>query len=174
MARRYNEKENHNVSHVANLLTSILLCYPEIATINLDPKSRIVKFTFYLLNNVSREKLKEFHQHLFQSLHTYYYLEKVDVEICSLFFQPLDFFTTIEFQRDVQTLSQKEIALIITLIKEEFGPHLVTEEDDELIIDDLSLHEELIGYMLENAKKNSSNTKLIALRDEGKVFVFNK
>ncbi|NPV28286.1 MAG: hypothetical protein HPY58_01250 [Firmicutes bacterium] len=175
MAKKHSEKDsNNNVSHIANLLTSILLCYPEIATINLDPKSRTVKFTFYLSNGVAKAKLKEFHRHLKESLRAYYYLEKREIEVCSLVFQSLDFFTTIEFQRDVQTLSQKEIALIIALIKEEFGSQLVTEEDDGLMIDDLSLHEELIGYMLENAKRSSSNTKLIALRDEGKVFVFNK
>ncbi len=173
MANRNNKKDS-SISHVANLLTSILLCYPEIATINLDPKSRIVKFTFYLSNSVSDETLKIFEQHLQQSLNTYYYLEKRDAEVYSLVFHVLDFFTTIEFQRDVQSLSQKEIALITVLLKEEFGSQLVTEEDDELMIDDLTVDKELIGYMLENAKKTSSNTKLIALRDEGKVLVFNK
>jgi hypothetical protein len=63
---------------------------------------------------------------------------------------------------------------MIALLKEEFGDDLVSEEDEELAVDDLSVHEELIGYMLENAKKTSSKINLVAMRDEGKVFVYNK
>lgn len=173
MARRNNNRDN-SIAHIANLLTSILLYYPEVVTINLDPKTCVVKFTFYLSSLIPEKTLKLFQERLQQSLNAYYYLEKRKAEVYSLAFQPLDFFTAIELQRDIQTLSQQEIALIVALLKEEFGHHLVTEDNDELLIDDSSLHEELIGYMLENIKKTTSNIELIALRDEGKVLVFNK
>jgi hypothetical protein len=76
-----------------------------------------------------------------------------------------------EYQRDIISLSQKEITLIIALLREEFGVSLITDEDDFQLIDDLTLHEELVSYMLENVK---ANIELIALRDEGKVVVYNK
>ena len=76
-----------------------------------------------------------------------------------------------EYQRDIISLSQKEITLIIDLLKEEFGVSLITDEDDLLLVDDMTLHEELVNYMLENVK---ANIELIALRDEGKVVVYNK
>ncbi len=109
-----------------------------------------------------------------QSLDAYYFLIGKDVEVCSFSFQTLEYFTTLEFQRDVLTLTQKEIALIIALLKEQFGDDLIADEDDDLMVDDLSLHEELIGRMLEHTKKTSANSRLIALRDEGRVLVFNK
>lgn len=167
MSVSYNQ--NSSVPHIANLLTSILIHYPEIATIKLDPKTQVVKFSFYI-KNISH-KVKSIERHLQQSLQTYYYLENVEVALSSFLFNTLEYFTIMEFQRDVRSLSQKEITLVIALLKKEFGASLITDEDDLLLMDDLTLHEELVSYMLENVK---ANIELIALRDEGKVVVYNK
>lgn len=165
--------QESSVPHIASLLASLLVCYPEIAAINLEPKTNVVKFIFYL-TNITKEKLDAFGKILEQSLYTYYFLEKKEVEVYSFSYQALDIYTTIEIQRDVQSITEKEAALMIAVLQEELGSFLVTEEDNDLVIDDFSLHEELIDYLLANAKKTSSNIKLIALRDEGKVLVFNK
>mgnify|MGYP001003741060 CR=1 FL=1 len=42
--------KNSSVPHIANLLTSILIHYPEIAKIKLDPKKQVVKIAFYIKN----------------------------------------------------------------------------------------------------------------------------
>ena len=67
-------------------------------------------------------------------------------------FEQLDHFTIMEFQRDINSLSQKEISLVIALLKEQFGASLISDEDEDLNVDNQTLHEELISYMLENAK----------------------
>jgi hypothetical protein len=161
-------------THTASLLTSILLCYPEIAALNLDPKDNLVRFVFYLDTPLQDDDIAAFKQRLQQSLDAYYFLVNKDVEVCSFVFQAQDCFTTLEFQRDVLTLTQKEVALIIALLQEQFGEGLITDEDDDLPVDDLSLHEELIGRMLEHTMEAGTDSRLIALRDEGKVLVFNK
>jgi hypothetical protein len=168
------KRKDSSVSHTANLLTSILLCYPEIATINLDPKTNLVRFIFYLSTSLTGDAVDVFKERLQQSLDAYYFLVNKDVEVSSFSFQAQDCFTILEFQRDVLTLTQKEIALIVTLLQEQFGDNLITDEDDDLLVDDLSLHEELIGHMLEHTIETSANSRLIALRDEGRVLVFNK
>jgi len=135
----------------------------------LEPKTQVVKFSFYLKN--IPQKVKKIEQYLQQILQTYYYLENVEATVSSFLFQQLEHFTIMEYQRDIISLSQKEITLIIDLLKEEFGVSLITDEDDLLLVDDMTLHEELVNYMLENVK---ANIELIALRDEGKVVVYNK
>jgi len=62
----------------------------------------------------------------------------------------------------------------LRLLKEQFGTALISDEDEDLNVDNETLHEELISYMLENAKRSTANIELIALRDEGKVVVYNK
>ena len=156
-------RKDSSVSHIANLLTSILLCYPEIGTINLDPKENLVKFTFYLSNSLTTDAIALFEERMQQSLNAYYFILNKDVEVCSCSFQTQDYFSTLEFQRDVLTLTQKEVALIVALLKEQFGDNLITDEEDDLLVDDSALHEELIGHMLEHTKATSANSKLIAL-----------
>ncbi|MGD0153436.1 MAG: hypothetical protein ABSC17_06700 [Thermacetogeniaceae bacterium] len=168
------QRKDGSVSHIANLLTSILLCYPEIGTINLDPKTNLVKFTFYLSSSLNSGAIGDFKKHMRQSLEAYYYLINKDVEVCTFSFQTQDCFTTLEFQRDVLTLTQKEVALIIALLKEQFEGDLIANEEEDLLTDDLTLQEELIGRMLEHTREASTNSRLIALRDEGRVLVFNK
>lgn len=175
MSKRTRTKHS-NITHIANLLASILLCYPEIATINFDSKTCIARFTFYLSDVLSKETMETFHKHLLNSYKAYFFLEHKEVKCCSFTLEPSDFFTIVEFQRDVQTLSEKEISLFIALLKESFNSYLVVDENEDLLVDNSSLHEELINFMLENTKKTNTNTniKLVALRDEGKVVVFNK
>lgn len=160
--------KNSSVPHIANLLTSILIHYPEIAKIKLDPKKQVVKIAFYI-KNIS-QKIKPLKEHLKQSLQTYHHLADVRVTVSSFEFQQLEYFTIMEFQRDVISFSQKEISLLIALLKEDFDATLVIDEDDLLLMDDPTLHEELVSYLLENVK---SNIELVALRDEGRVVVFN-
>ena len=109
-----------------------------------------------------------------QALQAYYYLEDITSELNAFTFEQLDHFTIMEFQRDINSLSQKEISLVIALLKEQFGASLISDEDEDLNVDNQTLHEELISYMLENAKMSRANIELIALRDEGKVVVYNK
>lgn len=163
------DKKNSSVPHIANLLTNILIHYPEIATIKLDPTTQVVKFNFYLKN--IPQQVKQIEKSLQQSLQTYYYLENVEIKVFSFLFQQLEYFTIMEYQRDIISLAQKEITLIVALLKEEFGVSLVTDEDELQLVDDLTLHEELVSYMLKDVK---ANIELIALRDQGKVVVYNK
>jgi len=168
----YQNQKNSSVPHIANLLTSILIHYPEIATINLDPKDRVIKFSFYL-KNITIE-LGEIEKYMQQALQAYYYLEGIKSEVNAFTFEQLDQFTIMEFCRDINSLSQKEISLVIALLKDQFGASLISDEDEDLNVDNQTLHEELISYMLENAKRSRTNIELIALRDEGKVVVYNK
>lgn len=98
------------------------------------------------------------------------YLADVRATVASFEFQQLEYFTIMEFHRDVISFSQKEISLLIALLKEDFDATLVIDEDDLLLMDDPTLHEELVSYLLENVK---ANIELVALRDEGRVVVFN-
>ena len=165
-------QKNNSVPYIANLLTSILIHYPEIATINLDPKDRVIKFSFYL-KNITLE-LGEVKKYMQQALQAYYYLEHITTEVNAFTFEQLDQFTIMEFWRDINSLSQKEISLVIALLKDQFGASLISDEDEDLDVDNQTLHEELISYMLENVKMSRANSELIALRDEGKVVVYNK
>ena len=76
--------------------------------------------------------------------------------------------------RDVASLSQEELALVIGLMKDTLGDRLVVDHNDGSPDEDLSMQEELIQEMLEDIKEDKLEKNLIAFREEGRVLVFNK
>ena len=54
---RYKSNRN-NVTDSVGLLISILLRYPEVATINFDPDHHLLKFTFIYLQVLGNNELK--------------------------------------------------------------------------------------------------------------------
>jgi len=77
-------------------------------------------------------------------------------------------------QRDLDTLAQEEINLIVELFRQYFNKNLVTEDHEHLIEEDLLAQEEMIDNMLESIKDSTEDKYLFAFREEGKVLVFNK
>ena len=165
---------NDPVADSIGLLISILVRYPEVGTINYEPKTHVLTFTFVLLCLLPDEQIDGFQTKLFDCLKTFNYLEAREPQVINLSSSVCRNFTVMEIRRDVETLSQNEISLIVSLIRQEFREDLVTEESDSLVEEEMLLQEELIGHMLENMKGAVPEKKLIAFREEGRVLVFNK
>jgi len=163
-----------DVSDTIGLLISILVRYPEVASINFDPHGQALKFTFIFSGSVPKKDQETFEVKINNYLDAYLLIEDKNSEVSSMQWLSYDKFSILEITRDVDTLSQEEIAIIIALVKEDFGPGLVYENSDSVAEEDLMLQEELIGHMLENLKGSRQEKKLIAFREEGKVLVFNK
>jgi len=162
------------VTDSVGLLISILVRYPEVATINFDPEKQLLKFTFMYSKVLGDNELENLKQRLMDSIEVYNFLEEKDTRMVSLSHQICDNLTLIEVQRDVDTLAQEEIALIVELFRQHLNANLVTEENEQLIEEDLIAQEEIIEHMLESIKCSNQDKFLFAFREEGKVLVFNK
>lgn len=167
-------KHGGEVSDSIGLLISILVRYPEVGTINYEPRDQVLRFTFMLAQPVAVEQVQEFEKMFRKSLEVYNYLEDREPRVINLHHTWNDQLMSLEVQRDVATLSRDEINLIMALVREEFGTSLVVENNDEVQEEELILQEELIDHMLESVKGTASERQLIAFREEGRVMVFNK
>lgn len=174
MHLQYKSKPQEEVSDSIGLLISILVRYPEVGTINYDPIQQNLKFTFIFSGVLDEAELVNFKRTVIDSIEAYNSLEsripKV-VETCDFLCEN---FTMFEIVRDVGTLTQEEIALVISLVYGSFTHKLITDKNDLLMEEDLLMQEELIEHMLENIKVSSPEKNLIAFREEGRVLVFNK
>ena len=85
-----------------------------------------------------------------------------------------DHLTMVEIRRDVSTLTQEEISLVIALMRMEFRQQLVVDPGDSLYEDELALQDEMIEQMLEDLRESRSDRRLVAFREEGRVMVFNQ
>lgn len=163
------------VSDGANLLISMLVRYPEIGTINFNPEANSLKLTFMISGIPSANDYKSVKALIINSVAAYHMLAgtpdtDTDVELSS--YEQVAMLTV---TRDVHTMSRGEIDLTIKLLKERFADRLVADHNDSMLEEDLLFQEEVIENMLENMRRQyNDHHSLIGIREDGRVFVFNK
>ncbi|MCL5038882.1 MAG: hypothetical protein M1299_03505 [Firmicutes bacterium] len=161
-------------SKSANLLVSLLIRYPELATVKFEPEARALRFTFLLRGNLNSHENQDSLARIASYLKTYAALTRQEPLVSQVSTHRLGGMTVLEFQRDLATLNQEELSLIITIVRQEFGPTLSSEENPSLGEEELLLQEEFIEEILEDIKISQPDKYLIAFREEGRVLVFNK
>lgn len=167
-------KHGGEVSDSIGLLISILVRFPEVGTINYEPRDQVLRFTFMLAQPLAKGAIRQFEEKFRKSLEIYNFLEDRVPKVINLKYTPYDQLMALEVQRDVTSLSRNEIGLIIALVREAFEARLVSENNDNLMEEELLLQEELIDHMLESVRGTVPQRQLIAFREEGRVMVFNK
>ena len=157
-----------------NLLTSVLIYYPEISKISIEPDEKI--YINYIIQKIlTDEEIDKTRTLLEESLKSYHYLEKTQVECDEVKINIEEKATFITIKRDMKTFSHGELRLINTLINEEFGELLIMDTDKIPMIDSTMLAQmDLIDTMFASLKINPVVEKMIGIREAGRVIVFNK
>ena len=157
-----------------NLLTSVLIYYPEISKISIEPDEKI--YINYIIQKIlTDEEIEKTRTLLEECLKSYHYLEKTQVECDEVKINIEEKATFITIKRDMKTFSHGERRLINTLINEEFGELLIMDTDKIPMIDSTMLAQmDLIDTMFASLKINPVVEKMIGIREAGRVIVFNK
>lgn len=157
-----------------NLLTSVLIYYPEISKISIEPDEKI--YINYIIQKIlTDEEIEKTRTLLEECLKSYHYLEKTQVECNEVKVNIEEKATFITIKRDMKTFSHGELRLINTLINEEFGELLIMDIDKIPMIDSTMLAQmDLIDTMFASLKINPVVEKMIGIREAGRVIVFNK
>ena len=157
-----------------NLLTSVLIYYPEISKISIEPDEKI--YINYIIQKIlTDEEIEKTRTLLEECLKSYHYLEKTQVECDEVKINIEEKATFITIKRDMKTFSHGELRLINTLINEEFGELLIMDTDKIPMIDSTMLAQmDLIDTMFASLKINPVVEKMIGIREAGRVTVFNK
>ena len=157
-----------------NLLTSVLIYYPEISKISIEPDEKI--YINYIIQKIlTDEEIEKTRTLLEECLKSYHYLEKTQVECDEVKINIEEKAIFITIKRDMKTFSHGELRLINTLINEEFGELLIMDTDKIPMIDSTMLAQmDLIDTMFASLKINPVVEKMIGIREAGRVIVFNK
>lgn len=172
MGKRHRGGEESGDS--VNLLTSILVRYPEVATINLDPEQQLLTFTFILSRPMPAAGVAGLREKLLASIDVFNWLEGRGVRYATVVHLPGEQLTRLEVKRDVESLEREEIGLIVELLRQHLKNDLITEADEPLAGEDALFQEEVIDQSLQILKEASEVKCLFAFRDEGRVLVFDK
>ena len=157
-----------------NLLTSILVRYPEVATINFDPDQQLLTFTFILSRPIPGNGVVSLRDKLLASIDVFNWLDGRSVRYATVVHLPGEQLTRLEVKRDVESLEREEIGLIVEILRQYLKNDLVTEANEPLAGEDALFQEEVIDQSLQVLKETSGVKCLFAFRDEGRVLVFDK
>ena len=161
-------KESNYYNHSTGLLVSILLRYPEIGTISCSKEAQTITFKFLISPNYNYELLKE---KLKQALEIYHSFEGGKMEVCLI--EKLEQeVNLLAITRDIVSLNFNEVNLIVEFLKNELKKDLII---DEIILlkDEVLFQEDVINHLLANIRINGTENNITAIREDGRVLVFN-
>ncbi|MHB1652744.1 MAG: hypothetical protein ACYCVD_09750 [Desulfitobacteriaceae bacterium] len=161
-------KDGGYVPEGVGLLISILLRYAEVGSIYYWQERHALKFTFILMGKVDASVLME---KLPTALEVFHDLEGRAMGCCEVECRSEEEIHSLIIIRDVDSMTQSEVGLIVELVKREFSEYLIYD-DTTLPDDELQFQEELIGHMLANMQNYDIDKNVVAVREEGRVLVF--
>lgn len=158
----------------ARLLVSVILRHPEIGTVNYDPKNYLLRLNFLIRRSLTDQEYSQAVTKLRASLDAFYYVDNRQAAYIEIDRSGYGELTVIELIRDIRSVSLEEIALMVEVLRGSFKENLLTDRCDPYLEEDPFYQEELVEELLEDLQQSRGESKLIAIREEGRVFVFNK
>lgn len=160
--------DSNYLNYSTGLLVSILLRYPEIVTIacTFEQQTMVLKFLASKGFDFSTIKIK-----LFQALEMFHKIEGRQMKRCDIEIYESEM-DMIMISRDLSSITHSEISLIVEMMKDELANKLIAD-DSSLPEEEIILQDEVISHMIAAIRTNGTEKSLTALRDEGRVLVFN-
>lgn len=160
--------DSNYLNYSSGLLVSILLRYPEVGTISCCQEQQALILKFLVSKECDFESLKN---QLTQALEMYHKIEGRKMLLYTIKKQEQELDSLI-ITRDLRSITQNEINLIIEIMKSKLGKHLITDETN-LPEEEVVFQEEVISHMLAAIRSNGTEKDITAVREDGRVLVFN-
>ena len=161
-------KDGGRLQDGVGLLTSILMRYPEVGSVHYWREQHSLKLTFLVSQDQDVTPLQE---HLKPALELFHQLEGQKMRIFDIACRSEESVCVITISRDVDSLTQREVGLIVELLKRKYKHQLVYDEM-YLLEEEQIYQEQMITQMLTSIQSNDINKNVVALREEGRVLVF--
>ncbi|NLY92162.1 MAG: hypothetical protein GX081_11240 [Firmicutes bacterium] len=166
-------REGESFTGAMSLIVSLLIRYPEVATLKLNPEESSLIFRFIFRYKFSTEEKKSFREEIKMSLETLAVLERVEPQVIEVTFRRQNDLSFVEIKRDLTTFSPEELSLVLKIIDRRYPQQLIKEADNETGEEDLLFQDEMIAHMLEELREVPPERELIGIREEGRVMIFN-
>lgn len=152
-------------------LIAVMMRYPEVSSVQYDPDDKTLSVSFILRRALEEPTWQGLADHLSDVLTTYRAVTGRPLGTIALSRLSLGSVTGLELTRDVLTVSVEEVGMTIEVLRDLFDTDVLADPHD-LLEEEMLLQEETIQESLEAIVQGGSG-HLVALRDEGRVVVFN-
>jgi hypothetical protein len=161
-------RDGGRVQDGVGLLSSILLRYSEVGSVHYWREQHALKFTFMITQHQDVVSLLEI---IKPALELFHQIEGKNMRIFDIACRNEENICVITVTRDVDSMTQCEVGLIVELIKRKYKKQLVYDETN-LLEDELLFQEEMISHMLSSIQTNDIDENVVALREKNRVLVF--
>ncbi|MDD3267737.1 MAG: hypothetical protein PHX14_00315 [Syntrophomonadaceae bacterium] len=155
-----------------DIFISISLKYPELNAVKYQADQEKIFLELALKQDIDKRHKETFIRKLEDCLRIFHRLSSTWPSLMDLSFQENGGVSFLRVYRDINTLVEEEIELLLLMVREEFKD-LLFQNDDRIILED-SVKKRLKKNLL--SKINTGNlgaTNFLAYRQEGRVLVFN-
>lgn len=156
-----------------NLLVSMLIRYPELSSLSLNARAGKLTLTILLKGEVADDKCREFALYCTDYFLACRELEPSFAPLGKIGHSLMDGVTILTYEQQVDALHVTELSLFVQLVRE-FYAGLVGSDLLPLHEAELHAQEEIIAGILGEKETLRQEDSIVAYRDGGKVFVYNK
>ncbi len=171
------EKQKAMAMNTVNLLAGILVHYPEVSTVQYDPVSQCLQFSYTmdgsLLKRMDTPQLF-LERELYLGIQGYHRFNKIYSLVTEVEIEHFAQFASVVIRRDLKSFSPREISFILALLSQTIPGFFAIDGLDRREIDDFSLGEETLSVRLENVNNVSGQKEIVAFRDKERVLFYNK
>jgi hypothetical protein len=161
-----------NSGNGLDLFISISLTYPELNAVRYDADHNIISLEVAVQGEISAEEEKSFLHCINQSLDLYHRRKILSAEVSKVYVRRLDEICLLHFERDMGTMSEGEMELVINLIQDNY-PNRIIFDRGESITEEPFKHR-VKQNLLRSISKNEDKHHYLAFRKKGRVLVFQK
>jgi hypothetical protein len=151
----------------------MLIRYPELSSLRLNPKAGTLSFTIFLNGEVSDEKRDEFAAYCADCFAACQALEPGFSVLGKIAQTGMEGVTILTYEQQVDVLNLTELSLFMQLVHEYYRG-MLGEEAMPLHDAEHDAEEEIIARILGEKDALRQEETIVAYRDGGKVFVYNK
>ena len=170
----FTEKKKKTNPDGVNLLASILVCYPEITTISYDPAELAVEITFTLTVQMNEKEFAATTDFIGESISAYHAINGISGAGIDFSMDLQGKMGFLHIKRELKCLTRGEVALIVSIMRDRFGDKLVIDPGGRMDSESQAVQEEIIERMLGNVQQGRLVDRLVGIREEDHVVVFDR
>lgn len=156
-----------------DMFLNVSVNFPEINIVKYEFNKELIIIEVAFCREIDLQQEKQFKDKARKCIRLLHQLEENRPEVVEVKIKRLAGFTFLRYCRDVKSLSENEIALLISLLRENFCDCLV--EDGRVPLTRDSLKKQVKHDLLQKLRSSCNNTDyLYAYHDQGRLCMFNR
>jgi hypothetical protein len=160
-------------SDAVGLIIALLVRYPEIATLVSNPAAGSLTLSFAVRGAVDRRAERKINDSLVEHVRTLAQFGEESVGTLEVELESDAEMSFVRVTRDAASFSRDELAMLVAMLADRFGPRLVVSPvaEDE-VMDDDGAADELVEYAIDALRDPTQKRSLVGFREEKRVLVY--